>query len=86
VPDVSFPEWTVPIRRGDAVVTFTDGATESFSLDGSPFGDARLHEVLVAAAAANAPLGASVMDAVVTFSGQPTLSDDLTIVSVRWLG
>jgi serine phosphatase RsbU (regulator of sigma subunit) len=86
VPDVSFPEWTVPIRRGDAVVTFTDGATESFSLDGSPFGDARLHEVLVAASAANAPLGASVMDAVVTFSGQPTLSDDLTIVSVRWLG
>lgn len=86
VPDVTFPSWSSPICRGDAVVTFTDGVTDLFDLMGEPFGDARLHQAISSASRAGEPLAPSIEEALDRFRGQSQLSDDLTIVSVRWRG
>ncbi|RYE94519.1 MAG: FHA domain-containing protein [Myxococcales bacterium] len=86
MPDVEYPEWTYPLRRGDHVVLYTDGAVEAFNPSGEPFGEERLVEALRCGRAANRPLGAFVAMVLEQFTlGQP-LADDLTLVSVGWTG
>ena len=86
MPDVVYPEWSYPLRRGDQVVLYTDGAVEAFNPAGEPFGEDRLTDALRAARASGRQLAAAVAAALEQFASTQPLADDLTIVSIGWRG
>ena len=76
------------LQRGDRVLFYTDGITESRSPDGAFFGRERLADFLVRAALDRVPvaetarrLSASVIDYVNT-----ALSDDATLLLIEYHG
>jgi sigma-B regulation protein RsbU (phosphoserine phosphatase) len=83
---VQFEDRTVPLEPGDYVIFYTDGVTEAFSPEGDIYGEERLRATVRAAAAdsAQAMLDA-IDDAVVTFVGEGSPSDDLTLEVLRRL-
>ena len=79
---------TQPLQRGDRVLFYTDGITESRSPDGSLFGRDRLADLLVRAALDDVPvaetarrLSASVIDYANT-----GLRDDATLLLIEYRG
>ena len=79
---------TEPLQRGDRVLFYTDGITESRSPDGAFFGRERLADFLVRAALDGVPvaetarrLSASVIDYV-----DAGLSDDATLLLIEYRG
>ncbi len=77
----------VRLAPGDALVLYTDGVSEAQDVAGEFFGPERLR----AAAAAGRPSGTpgltgSVLSAVRAFAGEAPQSDDITILSVKYLG
>lgn len=83
----TYPEWSVDLEAGDGVLTFTDGATEAFGGGGEPFGELRLSRAAARAASHGRAPGAAALEALERFVGAGSgLGDDVTIVSVRWLG
>jgi sigma-B regulation protein RsbU (phosphoserine phosphatase) len=77
----------VRLAPGDALVLYTDGVNEAQDVAGEFFGPERLR----AAAAAGRPSGTpgltgSVLSAVRAFAGEAPQSDDITILSVKYLG
>ena len=79
---------TEPLQRGDRVLFYTDGITESRSPEGSFFGQERLADFLVRAALDQVPvaetarrLSANVIDYV-----EAELNDDATLLLIEYLG
>jgi len=77
---------TQALQRGDRVLFYTDGITESRSPDGSLFGRERLADLLVRAALDDVPvaetalrLSASVID-----SANAGLRDDATLLLIEY--
>lgn len=81
-PGTIYPEHSVPFGRGDHLVLFTDGVTESINRVGDVYGVERLTESLTAPAASAAGLLAGVLADVDTFTNGPA-ADDRTVVVVR---
>jgi sigma-B regulation protein RsbU (phosphoserine phosphatase) len=81
-----FEDRVVSLEPGDYVIFYTDGVTEAFSPEGDIYGEERLRATIRAAAAdsAQAMLDA-IDDAVVTFVGEGSPSDDLTLEVLRRL-
>jgi len=83
-----FKEWECQVGerqlcKGDTVVLYTDGITESFNEAGEEFGESRLTEALRRQhRSASQALIRSVLDGVQQFSGQRQ-SDDLTLIVAR---
>ena len=77
----------VVLAPGDALFLYTDGVTEAMNPAGELFGDPRLAATL-AKVPSREPrdLGAAVRKAVVSFVNGAPRADDLTILSVRYLG
>jgi Stage II sporulation protein E (SpoIIE) len=78
----------VVLQRGDRVLFYTDGITESRSPDGSFFGDDRLSDFLVRAALEDLPVHESVRhlsESVIEFNGEG-LRDDATMLLLEWRG
>jgi hypothetical protein len=76
------------LQRGDRVLFYTDGITESRSPDGSFFGDNRLSDFLVRAALEDLPVQETVRhlsESVVDFN-DVGLRDDATMLLVEWRG
>ncbi len=85
VEEGQFYQQEISLAPGDALLLYTDGATESENALGEPFGAERL-------AAAVQPAGASAHEmvhlarqAITAFSGDRPQSDDLTLVAVRFV-
>ncbi len=76
------------LQRGDRVLFYTDGITESRSSDGSFFGDGRLSDFLARAALEDLPVQETVRhlsEHVIDFNGDG-LRDDSTMLLLEWLG
>ncbi len=77
-------ERAVSLDPGDCVVFYTDGITEAFSPEGDMYGEGRLQETVLAAAAGSARMILDAIDgSVVAFSGNAPLSDDRTLMVLR---
>jgi hypothetical protein len=76
------------LQRGDRVLFYTDGITESRSTEGSFFGDDRLIDFLVRAALEDLPVQETVRhlsESVIEFN-DVGLADDATMLLLEWRG
>ncbi len=84
VPKISIVEQEITLRRGEALVAYSDGVTEARNLAGEFFGDRRLNEHLARLANCSAQeLGEGILTAVAQFVGEARAHDDLSLVVVR---
>jgi sigma-B regulation protein RsbU (phosphoserine phosphatase) len=84
--DQNYEEGTATLGKGDVLVAYSDGITESFDPHGRPFGIAGLR----AALARNRERGAGaildgILDAATAHAGARPRADDMTLVVVRRL-
>jgi serine phosphatase RsbU (regulator of sigma subunit) len=76
------------LQRGDRVLFYTDGITESRSTDGTFFGIERLADFLVRATLENVPVAETarrLSTNVVDYVGSG-LNDDATLLLIEYLG
>ena len=82
--DCYYQQETVAVERGDLLVAFTDGLTESLDREGHEFGEDRLREALISCAHMSAE---EVRDEVVRrvreWSARTAQHDDLTFVVMK---
>jgi sigma-B regulation protein RsbU (phosphoserine phosphatase) len=83
--EASFPTIRLTLRRGDALVLYTDGVTEAEAEKGGFFTVERLLGLL----SGGEPLSATaiaerVLGAVREFAGQAPQSDDITVLALRY--
>jgi serine phosphatase RsbU (regulator of sigma subunit) len=73
------------LEPGDVIVYYTDGLTEAENIQGKPYGDERLLEVVRASAELSAAeILKRIIDSVVEFMGIAPPFDDTTLVVVRY--
>ena len=78
------PETELTLAPGDALLCYTDGATDAVSPSGERFGDERLRATVESARGRTAlELVAAVRDAVAAFQETAEPADDVTLVAVR---
>ena len=82
LPALAMDQHVTSIEPGDVVCAFTDGCLDVVDRDGARFDDARLSDVLVRAAASDAPFTDVVSRALDDFAGGP-FPDDATLVALR---
>ncbi len=83
----AFPQSRVRLAPGEAVFAFTDGVDEAFDPQGELFGTARLLDCLARLAAEPVErINDSVRQAVSVHAGPARQSDDITILTLRYLG
>ncbi|HVO12851.1 MAG TPA: SpoIIE family protein phosphatase [Vicinamibacteria bacterium] len=81
-----FPLERARLAPGEAIFAFTDGVDEAFDAGGALFGQARLLSCLAPLAGAPAAsVNAAVRDAVRRFAGEAPQSDDMTMLTLRYL-
>jgi sigma-B regulation protein RsbU (phosphoserine phosphatase) len=85
-PVTVYEEKTVTLEQGDVLLAYTDGIVEPENVYGEMFGEDRLKDLLVKYARADsAELIARTMEAVVQWTGEGELQDDMTMVVARRL-
>ena len=85
-PVAVYGEKTVTLEQGDVLLAYTDGIVEPENVYGEMFGEERLKDLLVKYARADsAELIARTMEAVVQWTGEGELQDDMTMVVARRL-
>jgi sigma-B regulation protein RsbU (phosphoserine phosphatase) len=85
-PDFPFEQTSLDLQRGDLLIAFTDGITESENAKGEQFGEERLTELLIHTS--DQPLDdivRTVTDAVRNWASDPDNQDDTTILLARRL-
>ena len=81
-----FPLERARLLPGEAIFAFTDGVDEAFDAKGALFGSDRLLSCLESLAGAPAAgVNAAVRDAVRRFAGEAPQSDDMTMLTLRYL-
>ncbi len=81
MPEAEFTQAARQLGVGDTLVLFTDGVTEAVNLDGEPFGDSRLEQLVTSGRASRpAELETQIMQAVDRFTGSGQQHDDITVV------
>ena len=85
-PNRVFPQRSVVLNPGDALLLYTDGITEARSSSGDFYTEERLMEVLQACGGcASADLVRAVQDAVHAFTAGAKQSDDMTMLVIKRL-
>ena len=83
-PIARYEEKSVIMEPGDLLVAYTDGIEEPENVYGEQFGEDRLKDVIVKYARADSSeLIARTMEAVVQWTGEGELQDDMTMVVAR---
>jgi phosphoserine phosphatase RsbU/P len=83
-PGLPYGETSEALRRGDALVLYSDGVTDAQDAAGEEFGERRLHELLAGAAGAPAEaLIDRVFGGVEAFVAATPQFDDMTMLVVR---
>jgi sigma-B regulation protein RsbU (phosphoserine phosphatase) len=84
LPDATYEERPIALTKGDVLVLYTDGVTEASNEDHEEFGIERLEALVRAHRALPAgELLEAIREAVVTFTGDRHLDDDLTLIVGR---
>jgi sigma-B regulation protein RsbU (phosphoserine phosphatase) len=83
--DARFPVGRIQLSKGDAVVMFTDGVTESINADGAEFGPVRLMEALNGASEPRDMIRAC-LDSLAVFRSNARSFDDLTMLALGYAG
>ena len=87
MPGFQFPGASIQLDPGDAVFFYTDGITEAMDEDGVEFGDDELVSVLALVAGSNAAtFNRKAVQAVQEHAGDAAQSDDITCLTLRYLG
>lgn len=86
VPDARYETQTVQLEPGSTVLLYTDGAADVEAPDGRRFGDDGLRNALPLRRGTAQGLLDAVLRAVNHFRRNRALSDDLTMVALRWTG
>ncbi len=84
--DIRYREETVQLKRGDIVVLFTDGISESMNTEEEFYGNDRLSRLLGGMDTARLSAGeiiGGIMDDINRFSGGVAQHDDMTVVVVK---
>ena len=85
MPDVEFPDHTVPLRPGDRVVLYTDGVTEACNPADEAYGTERLiAEVQAYGDGRAAAMVERICHSVANFAGSTAQSDDITLIVLAW--
>ena len=89
IEDATWDQGEVQLGRGDALVLYTDGATDAQTAGGDLFGQERLLEAIQASRRLPAPSGVSaqemeraIVSAIHDFVGNAPRFDDLTLMVV----
>ncbi len=75
---------TVPWEAGDVLLLYSDGVSEAMNMAEDEYGEERLAQLL--AASSNEPAGQileNIYDSLLTFMGEATASDDITVVVAK---
>jgi len=84
MPDAVFPEQSVELGPGDALIVYSDGVSEAMNEAGDFFGDERVHALAQQTQGLSARLtGERVRDAVKAFIGNAPPNDDLSLMVLR---
>lgn len=82
--DLMIKDQTVPFRKGDALILYTDGVTESVNAIGEEYSNERLIHALETHGDGSAQfILEQIMASVRHFSGQAGQADDLTLVAIK---
>ena len=85
--DFDYRPQSLQLDQGDTLILYTDGITEAVNADSVMFGEESLLEVVRNNAnSAVAPLIESVRLEVEQHSGHDAISDDMTLMALRYLG
>jgi sigma-B regulation protein RsbU (phosphoserine phosphatase) len=84
VPDIKLTEHRVTLEKGDCLLLYTDGVTDTFSESGEAFGEERLVDALgkIGECSSQAVIE-QVQNHLHMFRGSTPPSDDVTLVSIR---
>ena len=87
MPGFEFPGGSMQLEPGDSVFFYTDGITEAMDEDGVEFGDDELAAVLEETAGSTAgTFNRKAVEAVQEHAGEAAQSDDITCLTLRYLG
>ncbi|MBC2605921.1 PP2C family protein-serine/threonine phosphatase [Pelagicoccus albus] len=82
--DPFLDEKTLPFRRGDIFMAFTDGVIETSNATGKEFSTARLADSVKASRSKDAKgINDVLLGSLESFSGKSTYDDDLTLVTIK---
>ena len=85
MPDVEFPDHTVPLRPGDRLVLYTDGVTEACNPADEAYGAERLMaEVQAHGGGAAGAIVERICQSVTAFVGSAAQFDDITLTVLAW--
>lgn len=78
---------TLTLDIGDGIFLYTDGVTEAFNKEGEIFSDQRLEDILIKIKDFTPEKSVkTVIEEVKKFSEGAPQSDDITVMSVKYLG
>lgn len=82
----AYEEKTVPIKKGDLIVLYTDGLLDNKNLEGEPYGKKRARKA-IEASLANGPRATlqALIDDVTVYGEGKSLDDDVTVAVFRLL-
>ncbi len=87
MPGFEFPGGSIQLEAGDVVFFYTDGITEAMDEDGVEFGDDELAEVLEEVVGSSAAtFNRKAVEAVQKHAGEAAQSDDITCLTLKYLG
>lgn len=87
LPDARFHQAAVAFEPGDTLVLFSDGIVEAADAQDEQFGEGRLKEIVMDSLALTpAEIRAKILAGLNGFTGDAELSDDRTLVVVRYAG
>ncbi len=87
LPEFDFPGGNLDLEPGDVLFFYTDGVNEAMDENGEEFGDERLTRVLAEAAGSSAAdFSQRMVEAVHAHAGEAPQSDDITCMTLRYLG
>jgi len=82
--DESMGDRTIPFRKGDVLVVYTDGVTEAVNADGVEFSNGRLADAVRSLRARPAEeMVEGIMDRVSRFTGPVGQADDFTVLAIK---
>lgn len=84
--DLEVKDRTVPFKKGDILLLYTDGVTEAVNADEVEFGNARLAEVVKTLRnRESGDMVQGILDRIALFSGNVDQADDFTVVIAKHL-